>query len=128
MSSLGEERQEQQAVLPLESTTCILTMNHDVGSSGSMEGTIMAEIFSQSVEKHKLKYSRFIGDGDTNIFRVVSESKPSYIYIYGEDVTIQKIECVGHVQKWLGTRLRKLKHSQSIQEGSKTVRWESTRG
>ena len=67
------------SVLPLESTTCILTMNHDVGSSGSMEGTIMAEIFSQSVEKHKLKYSRFIGDGDTNIFRVVSESKASYM-------------------------------------------------
>ena len=33
----------------------------------------IAEIFSQSMEKHKLRYSRFIGDGDTNTFKVVSE-------------------------------------------------------
>ena len=81
-------------------------MNH-VGSSGSMEGAIMAEIFSQSVEKHKLRYSRFTGDGETNTFKVVSESKP-----YGEDAAIQKIECVGRVQKRLGTRLRKPKASR----------------
>ena len=84
----------------------VCTMNH-VGSSGSMEGAIITEIFSQSVEKHKLRYSRFTGDGETNTFKVVSESKP-----YGEDAAIQKIECVGRVQKRLGTRLRKPKASR----------------
>ena len=126
MSNLGEEREEQQAVAPLESATCILTMNHDVGSSGSMEGAIMAEIFSQSVEKHKLKYSRFIGDGDTNIFRVVSESKPSYIiYILWRRCNHTKDRMCRSRSKaaWY-----KITQAQSIQEGSKTVRWERTTG
>ncbi|GFU96814.1 uncharacterized protein TNCV_3275751 [Trichonephila clavipes] len=36
-------------------------------------------------------------------FNALSENKP-----YGDDHLIQKIECVGHVQKRMGTRLRKL--------------------
>ena len=59
------------------------------------------------MEKHKLRHSRFIGDGDTNTFKIVSESKP-----YGEGVATEKIGCVGHVQKRLGTRLGKLKASR----------------
>ncbi|GFX42190.1 uncharacterized protein TNCV_3003311 [Trichonephila clavipes] len=43
------------------------------------------------------------GDGDTKTFNALSENKP-----YGDDNLIQKIECVGHVQKRTGTRLRKL--------------------
>ncbi|GFX07752.1 uncharacterized protein TNCV_4160211 [Trichonephila clavipes] len=43
------------------------------------------------------------GDGDTKTFNALSENKP-----YGDDYLIQKIECVGHVQKRMGTRLRKL--------------------
>lgn len=31
------------------------------------------------------------------------EKKP-----YGSDVTIQKLECIGHVQKRMGSRLRRL--------------------
>ncbi|GFT63904.1 uncharacterized protein TNCV_4401991 [Trichonephila clavipes] len=44
------------------------------------------------------------GYGDTKTFNVLSENKP-----YGDHHLIQKIECVGHVQKRMGTRLRKLK-------------------
>ncbi|GFU55388.1 transposable element Tcb1 transposase [Trichonephila clavipes] len=36
----------------------------------------------------------FNGDGDTKTFDALSENKP-----YGDDYLIQKIECVGHVQK-----------------------------
>ncbi|GFV46298.1 uncharacterized protein TNCV_3231871 [Trichonephila clavipes] len=43
------------------------------------------------------------GDGDTKTFNALSENKP-----YGDDYLIQKIECVGYVQKRMGTRLRKL--------------------
>ncbi|GFV46599.1 uncharacterized protein TNCV_4091 [Trichonephila clavipes] len=43
------------------------------------------------------------GDGDTKTFNALSENKP-----YGDDYLIQKIECVGHVQKRMGTRLSKL--------------------
>ncbi len=35
---------------------------------------------------------------------------------YGKDVQIAKKECVGHVQKRLGTRLRKLKDSLKKQK------------
>ncbi|GFT96144.1 uncharacterized protein TNCV_1884671 [Trichonephila clavipes] len=37
------------------------------------------------------------GDGDTKTFNALSENKP-----YGDDHLIQKIECVGHVQKRMG--------------------------
>ncbi|GFV22806.1 steroidogenic acute regulatory protein, mitochondrial, partial [Trichonephila clavipes] len=63
----------------------------------------MLRIFNRSEKLHNLKYSNYIGDGDTKTFNALSENKP-----YGDDYLIQKIECVGHVQKRMGTRLRKL--------------------
>ncbi|GFT41501.1 uncharacterized protein TNCV_3942611 [Trichonephila clavipes] len=51
------------------------------------------------------------GDGDTKTFNALSENKP-----YDDDYLIQKIECVGHVQKRMGTRLRKLKLVYSKKE------------
>lgn len=82
---------------------CTLTHN---GSSGSMEAAIVKDIFHRSVAKHNLQYTRFIGDGDTNTYKQIAQSQP-----YGPDVAVPKIECVGHVQKRMGTRLRNLKKS-----------------
>ncbi|GFW50689.1 uncharacterized protein TNCV_2889911 [Trichonephila clavipes] len=73
------------------------------GSAGKMEVDGMLRIFNRSEKLHNLKYSNYIGDGDTKTFNALSENKP-----YGDDYLIQKIECVGHVQKRMGTRLRKL--------------------
>ncbi|GFV81567.1 transposable element Tcb1 transposase [Trichonephila clavipes] len=69
-----------------------------------MEVDGMLRIFNRSEKLHNLKYSNYIGNGDTKTFNALSENKP-----YGDDHLIQKIECVGHVQKRMGTRLRKLK-------------------
>ena len=77
--------------------------NH-VGSSGKMEVDGILEMYKRSEERHGLRYVSFIGDGDSSTYQTVSNQKP-----YGEDITIVKKECVGHVQKRLGTRLRKLK-------------------
>ncbi|GFU19390.1 uncharacterized protein TNCV_3033001 [Trichonephila clavipes] len=57
-------------------------------------------------------------DGDTKTFNSLSENKP-----YGDDHLIQKIECVGHVQKRMGTRLRKLKlvYSKKKLSDGKTI-------
>ncbi|GFX50342.1 uncharacterized protein TNCV_338771 [Trichonephila clavipes] len=44
-------------------------------------------------------------------FNALSENKP-----YGDDYLIQKIECVGHVRKRMGTRLMKLKLVYSKKE------------
>lgn len=74
------------------------------GSSGSMESKSAVDIYSRSVQKNNLRYTRYVGDGDTNSFKSVLDSKP-----YGEEKPIEKVECVGHVQKRMGTRLRKLK-------------------
>ncbi|GFY16175.1 uncharacterized protein TNCV_2348201 [Trichonephila clavipes] len=58
------------------------------------------------------------GDGDTKTFNALSENKP-----YGDNHLIQKIECVGHVQKRMGTRLRKLKlvYSKKKLSDGKTI-------
>ncbi|GFT22078.1 uncharacterized protein TNCV_3271381 [Trichonephila clavipes] len=68
-----------------------------------MEFDGMLRIFNRSEKLHNLKYSNYIGDGDTKTFNALSENKP-----YGDDYLIQKIECVGYVQMRMGTRLRKL--------------------
>ena len=80
------------------------TVTH-TGSSGSMEAVSTVTMFARSVEKNSLRYTGYIGDGDTSSFNSVLDSNP-----YGE-LKIHKKECVGHVQKRMGTRLRKLKDS-----------------
>ncbi|GFU78067.1 uncharacterized protein TNCV_553201 [Trichonephila clavipes] len=88
------------------------------GSVGKMEVDGMLRIFNRSEKLHNLKYSNYIGDGDTKTFNALSENKP-----YGDDHLIQKIECVGHVQKRMGTRLRKLKlvYSKNKLSDGKTI-------
>ncbi|GFW68196.1 uncharacterized protein TNCV_1880781 [Trichonephila clavipes] len=86
--------------------------------TGKMEVDGMLRIFNRSEKLHNLKYSNYIGDGDTKTFNALSENKP-----YGDDHLIQKIECVGHAQKIMGTRLRKLKlvYSKKKLSDGKTI-------
>ena len=63
-------------------------------------------IFSKSIEKYNLRYVHYIGDGDTKSYKKVVGAK-----LYG-DFTPQKLECVGHLQKRLGTRLRKIRNEK----------------
>ena len=77
-------------------------LNHS-GSAGSMKPEGAKRIFNQSVSKHGLKYVDYFGDGDSSSFKTVKDSQP-----YG-DVEVKKLECVGHVQKRLGSRQRKLR-------------------
>ncbi|CAN7939170.1 unnamed protein product [Ixodes hexagonus] len=69
-----------------------------------MEAAEAVKIYARSIEKHGLMYTTYIGDGDSKAFLAVKESKP-----YNKDV--EKHECVGHVQKRMGTRLRNMKTS-----------------
>lgn len=77
--------------------------NHE-GSSGQMEVDSMIELFSRSVEKHGIMYTNYVGDGDSKTYTGIINAKP-----YGDEIEIIKKECVGHVQKRMGTRLRKCK-------------------
>lgn len=75
-----------------------------VGSSGGMEAAGAVKIFQRSEVSRGVRYTKYLGDGDTKGFQKVVESKP-----YGNNVKISKLECVGHVQKRLGARLRNLR-------------------
>lgn len=74
------------------------------GSSPSMEVVGVRRMFNRSIAEKKLRYTHYIGDGDSKTYETVSKEKP-----YGEDIHISKLECVGHVQKRVGNNLRKLK-------------------
>jgi len=79
------------------------TANHS-GSAGKMEIDAVVEMFMRSVEKHGVKYDTYIGDGDCKTFKGILDINP-----YGGSLTVQKKECVGHVEKRMGTRLRNAK-------------------
>ncbi|GFW82018.1 uncharacterized protein TNCV_771471 [Trichonephila clavipes] len=66
-------------------------------------------IFQRSETSRKASYTQYLGDGDSKGFLTIKEAK-----VYG-DTEVEKLECVGHVQKRMGTRLRNiLKMSKGI--------------
>ena len=73
------------------------------GSAGSMESAGVMAIYHRSISKHGLRYTTYLGDGDTKSFQDVVKSNPY------PGIVIKKIECVGHVQKRVGKRLCDLK-------------------
>lgn len=78
------------------------TANHH-GSAGKMEVDAMREMFARSEKSLGVKYSNYIGDGDTKTFKALLDLDPY------DDIAVQKKECVGHVQKRMGSRLRAVK-------------------
>ena len=62
------------------------------GSSGGMEVSGVTKIFQRSMATDKVRYVNYLGDGDSKSFKVIQEMKP-----YGDNVEIQKLECVGPV-------------------------------
>ena len=73
------------------------------GSSGAMDAAGCVRIFERSVEQYDLRYMEFLGDGDSKAYNELTEAS-----VYGEKV-VAKLECVGHVQKRMGSRLHSLK-------------------
>ncbi|GFV89826.1 uncharacterized protein TNCV_4690551 [Trichonephila clavipes] len=72
-------------------------------NSGGMEVEGALRIFNRSEVLHNLRYTQYLGDGDSKAYKAVLEYKPY------KDVNIEKLECVGHVEKRMGTRLRAMK-------------------
>ena len=60
-------------------------------------------VWRRSVQRHKLRYTTFLSDGDAKTFAELTKIKP-----YGEDIEIDKEECVNHVSKRLGSALRNI--------------------
>lgn len=82
--------------------------NH-AGSAGKMEVDSITEMFSRSIEKLGVMYSNYIGDGDSKTFLGIVNNNP-----YGDKCIVTKNECVGHVQKRMGTRLRNKRKEQKL--------------
>ena len=77
------------------------------GSSPAMECEGALTMWRRSESSHNLRYTGIISDGDSKTFSLFAEKKP-----YA--VPITKLERVGHVQKRLGTGLRKLKKEKKL--------------
>lgn len=78
--------------------------NHE-GSAGKMEVDAVIEMFHRSERLHKVKYAQYIGDGDCKTFKGILDAQPY------ENFIIRKKECIDHIQKRMGTRLRTIKKS-----------------
>ena len=74
------------------------------GSAGNMEVVGAKRIWERSIEKNKLRYTTFYGDGDSKGYLGVCDVYPG--------IKVEKMECVGHVQKRVGCRLRNLKKKE----------------
>ena len=68
-----------------------------------MEARGSCLLFGRSLDKHKLRYIPFVGDGDSKSYTEVCKLVP-----YGPAVYIPKEDCIAHVTKRIGTALRKL--------------------
>ncbi|GFY28879.1 uncharacterized protein TNCV_4720111 [Trichonephila clavipes] len=87
--------------LPFDEKDC---KRNYVGSSGAMEIQGASKIFQRSLSLHNARYIAYLGDGDCKAFDAVKKKN-----IYGNEYPIEKLECIGHVMKCMGTRLRRLK-------------------
>ena len=74
-------------------------------------------IWKRSVEKHKLRYTSVISDGDSKTFAALVEEN-----IYGNAHPIVKYECVGHIQKRMYSRLKALKARTNVDKNGKVVK------
>ena len=78
-------------------------INH-TGSAGSMEPAGILKCFMRSVEQLNLRFINFIDDGNSKAYYEVVKANP-----YGDRYPGNKGECLGHIQKRVGSRLRKLR-------------------
>ena len=92
----SEECQRWQA----DHTTCKATFK---GSAPAMEPEGVNRIFRRSVELHNLRYTEYYGDGESKSFSRVKDVHQA------SGITVEKKECIGHVQKRVGTTILKLK-------------------
>lgn len=88
--------------------------NH-IGASGNMEVDSTITMFKRSLINWGVRFRNYIGDGDSKTYSGVVNSKP-----YGDDFTINKKECIGHVQKRMGKRLRDLVKTSVVETETKT--------
>ena len=76
-------------------------------SSQAMETQAALRMWGRSMDLHNLRYKYMLTDGDAKAYSAVCDDAP-----YGEDFVIEKLDCVNHVTKRMGTALRNLVEKQ----------------
>lgn len=79
------------------------------GSSPAMEAGIAKILWARSIEIANMRYVQMISDGDAKSHATIVAAKP-----YGENVTIEKVECTNHIAKRLGTGLRNIAKKEKL--------------
>ncbi|GFX59006.1 uncharacterized protein TNCV_3814401 [Trichonephila clavipes] len=96
---------------------CVSVISIDTGKILDLENPLetwklleLFSIFERSLIKRDLQYTEYYyGDGDSKGFLQVKD-------IYGEN-SVTKVERIGHIQKRVGSRLRKLKKNSKVLGG-----------
>jgi len=82
-------------------TTHVCFKNWDESkSSSAMEASIIVEGFKLSESMYGVRYAKFIGDGDSNVYKKLLEQRPY------KDLTVQKVECRNHLYRNFCNKLR----------------------
>ena len=76
-------------------------------SSQAMETEAAKRMWGRSIQRYNFRYKEMLSDGDAKAHTAVCEDAP-----YGPDCVIEKIDCVNHVTKRMGTALRTLLDKQ----------------
>ncbi|GFW34573.1 uncharacterized protein TNCV_139501 [Trichonephila clavipes] len=59
-----------------------------------MEVAGALSIFQRSQSLYNVRYTKYLGDGDSKAFTSIVENK-----VYGDHCSVEKLECIGHVMK-----------------------------
>ena len=70
-----------------------------------MKAAAAESLWNRSIERH-FRYTTLLSDGHARTYKHLCD-----LNIYGDDVELQKEECINHIAKRLGTALRKLASS-----------------
>ena len=68
-----------------------------------MEVAGVLNIFNHPLHTRGICYTKYLGDGGSKAYQRVVAEKPC-----GPNISVTKLECIVHVQKRMGARLRRL--------------------
>ncbi|GBN98514.1 hypothetical protein AVEN_192512-1, partial [Araneus ventricosus] len=75
------------------------------GNSTAMESDIIVEGFCQGLKMYGIKFNRAIGDGDSNVYKMILDAQPYH------DLLVEKIECKNHLLRNICNKLQELARS-----------------
>ena len=84
-----------------------------------MEAQVAKVLWGRSVESYGFRYVVFVGDGDSSAYKTVTSLKNG-CGPYGSEKPVEKQECINHVSKRFGTRLRKLRCDMWVEKTYKS--------